>query len=337
VHSEEDVLEQVHSEEDVQKQVHSEDVQEQVHSEEDKHSKEDRTASLESSSDEDYVDDTKEMKTELKKVHEENAVLIEKQKWISEVMEDIGCCVDKMVEKIGLTVDTKDCNHCGYVELKKKLRAVDKHLDANPVIMKLEKVVKEMKESCKSAYLPATGEVDEEDLDTVFRKCLSIKDIEDKLSELEYVKEQVQCIVCNKKAGTYSTEHEDDFRGRTQPPHFRDLKKVLKRHLTSEGHRIVIKQNSAQEKLDEKKFSREKKIGLVLGDVAFYILKNGRPYTDFSLLVGILARAGVDVGDLNHSSKFVEQWGLFCAAEIQMFVCLCFFQLSYFLYSRYSS
>ena len=78
----------------------------------------------------------------------------------------------------------------------------------------------------------------------------------------------------------------------------------------------VIKQRRAQEKIKEKRMSREKKISLVLGDVAFYILKHGRPYTDFSLILNILSRAGVDIGDLNHSTSFVSNWAQVCAEVV---------------------
>ena len=62
--------------------------------------------------------------------------------------------------------------------------------------------------------------------------------------------------------------------------------------------------------------SWEKKISLVLGDVAFYILKDVRPYTDFSLIINILSRAGVDIGDLNHSTSFVSNWAPVCAEVV---------------------
>ena len=88
-------------------------------------------------------------------------------------MEDILHIVDTMVEKVGVIVDTKDCSKCGYMELKKKICAIDKYLDANPIVMKLEDVVKQMKEACSSAHQTEVGEVGKEDLDSVQKvlKC----------------------------------------------------------------------------------------------------------------------------------------------------------------------
>ena len=86
------------------------------------------------------------------------------------------------------------------------------------------------------------------------------------------------------------------------------MKKSLKRHLVSSGHMKVMENKAEQEKLDEKIIGREKNIGQVLGQVVYYLLKNGRPNSDFPILISILSSAGVDIGELNHSEKFVANW-----------------------------
>ena len=94
------------------------------------------------------------------------------------------------------------------------------------------------------------------------------------------------------------------------------MKKSLKRHLVSSGHVKVMENKAEQEKLDEKIIRREKKIGQVSGQAVYYLLKNGRPNSDFPLLVSILASADVDVGELNHSDKFVANWGVVCSSHV---------------------
>ena len=46
-------------------------------------------------------------------------------------------------------------------------------------------------------------------------------------------------------------------------------------------------------------------------------MKLGRPYTDYTLLVDLLAKAGVEVGDLNHSRDFISRWGPKCGEVIK--------------------
>ena len=78
-----------------------------------------------------------------------------------------------------------------------------------------------------------------------------------------------------------------------------------------------MKDSWAEEKMEEKIIGREKKIGNVLGFVAFYLFKQERPISDHPFLVNIIAAAGVDVGDLNHSPEFVANWGPVCTAPPQ--------------------
>ena len=63
---------------------------------------------------------------------------------------------------------------------------------------------------------------------------------------------------------------EDDFNGKVQPKVFRNLKKNLRKHLVCDEHTAVLKDTEAKEKLEEKVMSRERKIGRVLGLVAYY-------------------------------------------------------------------
>ena len=39
------------------------------------------------------------------------------------------------------------------------------------------------------------------------------------------------------------------------------------------------------------------------------LLMDFDPKTDFVLLVDLLSKAGCDVGDINHSFRFVDKWG----------------------------
>ena len=151
------------------------------------------------------------------------------------------------------------------------------------------------------------------------RKCQSIKDIEKRFSEFEYKinKEELQCVICSKKVSSYGADLQDDFTGTSQSVSFRSMKRNLRRHLEGQNHKEKVAAGYAQEKLEDKLIGREMKIGKVLGDVGFYLVKLGRAYSDFPLLVNILARAGVDVGDINHSTEFISNWSKVCGEVVE--------------------
>jgi hypothetical protein len=191
------------------------------------------------------------------------------QKWVSDSMETISAKVDDLVVKIGAKIDVRECKNCGYAEILRKLMAIEKYLSVEKSVATLESTVKEIKDFCKVSE--AVPRVMEDDLDEVFRKCLSVKDIENRFSELEYdvVEGKMMCDTCKKKAASYGDEQEDDFHGKIQSSEFRNLKKVLKSHLNSPGHKKHSKENDVEVKKEEKIQGRERKIGLILGNLAF--------------------------------------------------------------------
>lgn len=69
--------------------------------------------------------------------------------------------------------------------------------------------------------------------------------------------------------------------------------------------------------MDARQDERERRVNAVLGHVAYFQLKLGRPYTDFTLLVDLLAKAGVHVGDLNHCQKFIPKWASTCSEIVK--------------------
>jgi hypothetical protein len=250
-------------------------------------------------------------------LEKETQDLNERQDWIFKTMEKINVQVDSMVERVGAKVDVRDCNNNGYEELVKKLNAVEKFLSVKESVKVLEESVKTFQKAC-SCSQPVIEEF-EEDVGVLFRKCKSIKDIENRFSEFEYkvADEKMMCTVCEKKASGYGAENEDDFTGKIQTSKFRDLKKILIRHLNTSGHLEKLKETRIRDKLEEKVRGREKKIGLVLGNIAYYLVKMGRPNSDFTSIVNILSKAKVDVGDINHSSEFVANWAPVCATVIE--------------------
>ena len=234
-------------------------------------------------------------------------------------IEGIHKKVDKLLNKIAAKVDVKDCDKNDYLELSKKLHVLGAFLDVKAGVKELDGLVKSYKNSMAAPEIPEATELKEDDLADAFRKCVTVQEIENKFQEFTYVPEEdkVMCSVCNMKVAGFSSE-EVSMSGKVQSQGFRNLKSSLKKHLTQPIHTGALKESSASDKLEEKTIGRERKIGLVLGHVAFYLIKQGRPNSDFTTLVNILSAAGLDVGDLNHSSEFVANWGPVCASVIEM-------------------
>ena len=232
-------------------------------------------------------------------------------------MESIAQKVDTMTDTLGIQVDISDCGNCGYRELSKKLSIMQKCIAVKESIKLLDESVKDFKAICSPPVQQLHLDDEEDDQTEAFRRCHSIRDLE-RSGEFEYKveKEALMCTVCGQKAASYGEELEDDFTEKVQSVQFRSLKRSLRRHKDTRSHQKKIKDNKKLEVIEEKVLCRESRIGQALGHVAYYLLKLGRPNKDYVYLVDVLAKAGVDVGQLNHSEKFVAKWGPVCAEVI---------------------
>ena len=236
-------------------------------------------------------------------------------KRIEEMMRPIDQKVDKIMQLIGAECDLSDCNNNGYFELLKKIGVIEKYILVKESMKEFEDCVGDFKEACRSKQPEDSEEKDQHDY---LGGCKSIQDIEN-YGDFEYKleKEAVMCSVCEKKVASYGADLQDDFKGRVQSQKFRSLKMSLKRHLGRGKHPLKLLDSRVREKKEERIMGREKKIGLVLGNVGYYLQNKGRPNSDFTPLVNILAKAGVDVGDINHSSEFLASWSLECSEVVR--------------------
>jgi len=235
-------------------------------------------------------------------------------------MEPIMMQVDRMIKYIGTEVDVTECNNNGFCELGMKLDVIERYLITKESMKEFEESVKDFKEACGNKKQEEKVEEQEEKVEEKedFRDCESIKDIEN-IGDFEYVltEEAVVCTVCERKVARYTADKEDNFYGKIQTRAFRNLKISLKKHLTRGGHMDKMQDARVKAKLEEKYLGRERRVAAVLGSIAYYLEKKGRPQEDFTILVNLLSRAGVDVGDLNHSSYFVTKFAPVMAAAVQ--------------------
>ena len=102
----------------------------------------------------------------------------------------------------------------------------------------------------------------------------------------------------------------DDVVGAIDPPEkvlskkFRNLKTLLLAHLKSARHITALDRRTANEKELHKSDRREKVVGKRIGRICYYMLKQGRPDTDFEHLVYLHSVNDSDIGDINHSNRF---------------------------------
>ena len=153
-----------------------------------------------------------------------------------------------------------------------------------------------------------------DDVASLLFACKNIPDVTSKFQEFEYDKEAeaVVCCVCSaqqteKQAGVfkYKVEDDDDSElGSKQSTKFRSLKQHLKRHLISDTHKLSLEILTNKSKLQIKEDTRNQAVALRIGRIAYFLLKTGRPDTDFVSLLYLHSVNGADIGDLNHSAHF---------------------------------
>ena len=85
---------------------------------------------------------------------------------------------------------------------------------------------------------------------------------------------------------------------------FINLKKNLKRHLSTKSHRERILEERDKKEREDKLNNKNIEAGMNLGRLAMKCFLLGRPYTDFETNVLLLKRAWGNVGELNHSRMF---------------------------------
>ena len=132
------------------------------------------------------------------------------------------------------------------------------------------------------------------DFNTMFFSCHSVADITTKFQEFEYSAELdgIVCSVCNPEEPslkssvfTYESYLEQDFTGQVQSKKFGNLKAILKKHLKSLGHQKSMVEATNKANIEYKEDSRNKAVAMKIGRIAYYLLKSGRPDTDFTTLI----------------------------------------------------
>ena len=214
--------------------------------------------------------------------------------------------VDEVVKKLSTVgVDTSECQD-GEEAVLKKISFIKSQVDASKDILNLEKSLETMK-LMASSKVEEVKEI-EADREEVLRRCRSIEEIT-QIPEFKYVEQEdaIVCQVCGAKF-KYPGNLEQTFLDKKISAQFSHLKQVLKVHMKTGKHQMELKKALQDGLVWEREESRNNAVGLRISRIAYHLLYHGRPDTDFPLHIYISKQNGADVGDLNHSSNYVEKF-----------------------------
>lgn len=144
------------------------------------------------------------------------------------------------------------------------------------------------------------------------RTAKSIKKIFEACPDIVQADNQLKCRLCSEdnkciESGTFSYDFSNgiDFEHKHQPRVFLNLKSHIVRHLETLSHLKATNLEKQREKENQQVVFRNEQIGKRLGRAAYKSMKKGGSYTDYEEQVCVMEADKIDVGNLNHSRKFV--------------------------------
>ena len=213
---------------------------------------------------------------------------------------DIAEMVREMAKKVG-PVNVSDCKDEAEATMK-RIRVVSTSLDVLQGVKSLEGSVKNLKEVFNIKEEPKIG--NKVDTDMILKNARSMVEITERVCQYDYEETKnggkVICDLC-KTEFTYSKELKKDFSEEKIAREFCNLKTSLRKHLKSDMHKGNETEAENERLLETKVEGRNHSISMRIGRLVYYLVRHGRPDTDFTLLVQMNAANGADMGDLNHS------------------------------------
>ena len=169
------------------------------------------------------------------------------------------------------------------------------------------------------------------ELEDRIKVCKSIKDFENILNEtfkVDKIKKKLICITCSNSTkpsdkecshdvlGIFSLEGVEEEKMTSKSRRLRNLQSNLSSHIKSLSHQKNIIENEKSEKLIQSKARATKEIGLKLGSLAYFWFYNKMPYRLFENFLPWFALNKIDIGQVNHSERFIRQLLNPCYSEL---------------------
>lgn len=228
----------------------------------------------------------------------------------------------KEIEKLAKKVSDVDVTDCADDEEKalKRIKVVSNYVNVGQDIRTLDSDVKTLKDSLKIDEETKTKKI-EVNADLMLTLAKSLKDITEKVCEFDYEENKdggkMLCNVCNTEF-RFSNELKRDFTDKTKMTReFVNLKNNLKGHLKTRRHMKQVEECAQMEKVKVKEGSRNTAVGVRLGRLVYYLVKKGRPDSDFTTLVQISIANGSDMGEICHSTHFTLKFIPLLAAVVR--------------------
>ena len=162
-------------------------------------------------------------------------------------------------------------------------------------------------------------------------------DITTKFQEFEYDAELggVICSICSGENSIankevvfdYPSDLESDFKDKIKSKKFSNLKISLKRHLQRQTHQNSLALATSKANMQYKEDTRNQLVALRISRIAYFLLRSGRPDSDFTSHIYLHSANSCDIGDINHSANYPPKFLVHVAKVLQD-------QLKLFLSSR---
>ena len=227
------------------------------------------------------------------------------EEYITEIVDltEIEAKVDTVLGKLELKLVHQNNDRSPEDRVKFKLDFIIGNIKLANTVTELQMAVKEVKQMSEEQVEVSSNLLDE--VKHVLVDCRSVSEIETKVPEFRFDEksEKVICQVC-KQVFKYDISLEQ---GRKQSASLAHLKDNLKKHLfNSASHKAALDKSEVKDKIEKKEESRNEKCGMTLGRTAYHILRNGHPCSNFTQLLSMQHSNGCDIGDINHSTKLVN-------------------------------
>ena len=133
----------------------------------------------------------------------------------------------------------------------------------------------------------------------------SSKNIDDLVNNLDWMffcdADNIRCSVC-----TLNDEYTPSNGFFNTHQEFRFLKKTIKVHSTQKNHQTNIIQLTKDDESHLKASKKAEEVGIRLGSIAYQIIKQGESLHSFPKRLALLYQTGTFVGNVNHSTYFMD-------------------------------
>ena len=141
-------------------------------------------------------------------------------------------------------------------------------------------------------------------------KCLKqVIELLDDVFELNFEQSELHCVVCfqaSSRNGCFNVEDVEWERDTVQSQKFRNMTKLLRKHVKSNSHQDKIKAAAVTNLVVARRGDRNREMGRRLGTLAYFLYYNDLPFALYESLLLWFTLNNIDVGEINHSREFVR-------------------------------